>query len=114
MKRFEDVLFTASQCKRELDQFGELLARENALLERKDLKPFFEAARQLSAFIGTYVSDIGPADLLAYEFQIAGDFAADVLVGNRQSQTFCMIELEEATSQDIFAGGGRRSTTEWS
>lgn len=113
MKKFDAVSFDAGQCKLELDEFGELLAPGNALLEREHLKPFFEKARQLSAFVGTYVSDIGPANLLAYEFEIAGDFLADLIVGNRETQTFCMVEFEGAASQSIFAPT-KRSTTEWS
>ncbi len=80
--------------------------------ERRDLKPFFERAKQLCAFIGTYVADIGPANLLAYEFEVAGDFVADIVVGNRESQTFCMVELEDACPPGIFVSSGRR-TKEW-
>jgi hypothetical protein len=113
MKKFDEVRFSASQCRDELSAFGDLLDRNTSLLERQHLKPFFEGARQLSAFIGTYAPDIGPASLLAYEFEIGGDFIADIVVGNRGTQTFCMVELEDAMPQGIFTATGR-STTEWS
>ena len=59
----------------------------------------FEAERlQLTGLIGTYVPDVGPAGQIAYEYEIAGDFAADIVVGSRNSQTFCMIATCRATS----------------
>lgn len=112
MKRFEDFTFQSHQCRQELVELQELLAQP-ALYERQHLKPFFERSKQLSAFIGTYAPDIGPANLLGFEFEIAGDFVADIVVGNRENQTFCMIELEEASPQGVFVPGGR-STKEWS
>jgi len=113
MKTFEEVSFNTRQCNQELNDFRKLLQGQPTLREREHLKPFFEQAKQLSAFIGTYVPDIGPANLLAFEFEIEGDFVADIVVGNRENQTFCMVELEEASPRGIFVTG-RRSAPEWS
>jgi len=113
MKKFDAVRFNASQCWSELATFRDLLDTNPSLLERQQLKPFFEGSRQLSAFIGTYVPDIEPGNLLAYEFEIAGDFIADIVIGNRETQTFCMVELEEARPQGIFAPAAR-NMTDWS
>lgn len=112
MKQFEELQFSRDQCARELKEFREQLAQNTALAERQVLKPFFQKARQLCGFIGTYVSDIGPANLLAYEFPVAGDFVADIVVGSRETQTFCMVELEDASPPGVFVRTGRRAT-EW-
>ena len=95
-----------------LRDFKAQLTGNSDLQERRILKPFFEHSRQLCAFIGTYVPDIGPANLLAYELEVAGDFVADIVVGSRESQTFCMIELEDACPPGIFVPAGRR-IREW-
>jgi hypothetical protein len=84
MKDFVDVLFDPAKCQSELTAFGKLLAAKSNLSERDDLLPFFKKRKQLSAFIGTYAPNIGPAPRLAYEFPFFGDFAADVVLGNRE------------------------------
>jgi len=112
MKSFEEIEFVAKQCAEELREFNQLLVGTAALQERRNLKPFFLRAKQLCAFVGTYVPDIGPANMLAYEFEVAGDFVADIVVGSRESQTFCMVELEDACPPGIFVSSGRR-TTAW-
>ena len=113
MKKFENISFSARRCSEELERLRRLLAAKKSLCERKELKPWFEHSRQLSAFIGTFVPDLGPADLLAYEFEIAGDFVADIVVGSRETQTYCMVELEEATPRGVFKRGVR-GAKEWS
>lgn len=110
MKNLQEIRFSAEQCARELKDFRGLLNRSENLQEEVDLRPFFQRAQQLCAFIGTYMPDIGPANLLAYEFQVAGDFVADIVVGNRETQQFCMIELEDASAPGIFVSGHRRIT----
>jgi hypothetical protein len=54
---------------------------------------------------------------LAYEFDLAGDFRADVVVGNRDRdqirQSFCMIEFEEGGPNSIFTAVNRRQAKEW-
>jgi hypothetical protein len=68
----------------------------------------------LCAFIGASIPNIGPADRLAYEFQIFGDFSADIVIGNFERKTFCAIELEDARPNSIFGRTEGRATPEWS
>jgi hypothetical protein len=115
MKDFRDISCSAAEVKRELMAFRQLLDAKDKLWERKDIKPFFEGAANLSAFIGTFAPDIGAAaNRLAYEFEIGGDFSADIVVGNTKEQTYCMVELEEGAPDGIFRQHPNRSTKEWS
>lgn len=114
MKDFADVVFNPAKCLRELTAFGKLLHSRRNLSEREDILPFFKTRRQLSAFIGTFAPNIGPATQLAYEFPFLGDFAADLVLGNRDRGEYCVVELEDGRPNSIFAKVGRKSTREWS
>ena len=113
MKHLEEIQFDATRCTRELAEFGDLLRESTHLQERAQVLPFFQNRRHLSAFIGTYASDIGPADLIAQEFEIAGDFRADFIVGSAKTQTFCLIEMENAAPGSIFSVQGNKGSKEW-
>jgi len=113
MKRFVEVSPDADQFQLELRAFGSLLNSKANLLERKDIKPLFESSRQLAAALGTYIPGIDLTNLLAFEFALSGDFTADLVVGNRQLQNFCMVEFEDGTSDSIFAAQPNRSMREW-
>src|SRR5262249_11246053 len=92
----------------------EFLKAKPELAERAEIQPFFKARRQLCAFIGTWFLDIGPAKRLAYELEILGDFAADIVVGNRERGAYCLVELEDAGQESIFTKIKGKSTKEWS
>jgi hypothetical protein len=100
MKEFLTVNFDPLQCRRELDQLHSLLVSKLELSERHDLLPLFKDCPQLTAFIGTTIPDIGPANRLAYEFQIFGDYAADIVIGNFERKTFCAIDMGTSSSSD--------------
>ncbi len=114
MKEFADIVFDPAKCQRELKALGKLLASSKNLSERDDLLPFFKKRRQLSAFLGTFTPDIGPATQLAFEFPFLGDFAADIVLGNRDQGEYCVVELEDGRPDSIFARAGKKATREWS
>lgn len=113
-KRLEPIGFDPVKCKTELASFKKLLDSKTRLEEREDIQSFFRSRKQLSAFIGTYAPDIGPANVIAFEFPFGGDFTADLVVGNKETNTFCVVEFEDARPSSIFRTTRRRSTTEWS
>jgi hypothetical protein len=115
MKEFREISCTVNQVKRELESYRKLLVANPALHERKDIKPFFEKSPALCAFLGSFAAEVSWANLLAYEFEIAGDFSADIMLGRRtaQRQAFYMVELEEGCPDSIFRRAGRKSTKEW-
>jgi len=112
-KILNSIVFDPTQCRRELAAF-EVLLRSKKLSERSDIQRFFKKHKQLTAFIGTFVPNIGPATLLAYEFPFMGDFTADIVLGNREKGVFCVIEFEDGKPESIFTKFRRKSTTEWS
>jgi hypothetical protein len=113
MKQFRPVTFDPLQCRKELDALQSLLGSKQELSERNDIQPLFKGNSQLSAFIGTYFPNIGPANLLAYEFDVFGDFTADIVIGNHERGVFCAIELEDARPNSIFNKLEGRATKEW-
>jgi hypothetical protein len=113
-KNLEPVTFKAAECRRDLAAFRKLLQSKTQLAERRDIQRFFKKRKQLSAFIGTSHPDIGPAPLLGYEFPFMGDFAADIVLGNKQKGAFCVVEFEDGKANSIFRKPLKKATTEWS
>lgn len=113
MKEFGTIQFDPIQCRRELDRLQTLLDSRHELSERADLLPLFKDCPQLVAFLGTCISNLGPANRLAYEFQIYGDFSADLFIGNFDKRTYCAIELEDARPNSVFNRIEGKSTAEW-
>jgi hypothetical protein len=81
--------------------------------ERSDIQPFFRSHEQLSAFLGSYTTDIGPATEIVFEYPIFDNFAADLIVGNKSVGEFCFIEFEDGCGDSIFQKTSR-SLSEWS
>ncbi len=113
MKSFQPLEFDLSRCRDELDRFKLLLDSRRELAEREHLKPLFQSCPHLTAFIGALVPEIGPADRIAHEFQVFGDYSADIVIGNSERQAYCAIELEDAQPDSVFRPVGRKATSEW-
>lgn len=62
-------------------------------------------------FLGFSV--LGIPDRLAYEFDVFGDFAIDIMIGNFERKAFCAIELEDARSNSVFHRLKGKATAEW-
>src|SRR3954462_7875 len=97
MKDFLDITFDPAVCRREVLALQSLLGANTSLEENKDIKPFFEANRHLSACSGFYGWEFVQPDQLSYQYQLFGDFACDLAVGDSARRTFGFIELEDAT-----------------
>jgi len=113
-KDLEPIAFDPKQCRKELAAFKKLLDNKEALAERADIQAFFKARKQLSAFLGATIPRLGIADCLAHEFPIQGDYAADVMLGNRGMKAFCAVEFENGNPGSIFTKVPSKSTREWS
>jgi hypothetical protein len=111
-KDFTEVAFNLSQVKKELDQFRDLLNSKKILGER-ELQELFKASLHLTAYVGAAIGNIGIAKLVAYEFQIMGDYGADIAFGNREKR-FCFVELENADPESVLEKVGKKATKEWS
>ena len=106
---FDHALFEA-----ELSALGILLASKAHLSETDDIQPLFKAGRHLSAFLGTFAPDIGPATEMAFEFPFFGDFRADLLAGSKSAGHFCVVEFEDGGPDSIFKKQLNRANPEWS
>lgn len=113
MKGFADHTFNGEQFSQELRKFKALLDSSETLTESAQLQPLFRECPNLTAYIGTAIGmNLGIARQIAYEFQLMGDFAADIVIGNREKQ-FCLIELEDGDPQSILTKVGKKATKEW-
>jgi len=113
-KHFKPITRDPKRCRAQITQLGALLQTKPALSEKNDIQPFFKARPQLAAFVCSYMRDIGPATDHAFEYPFFGDFAADLVVGDREAGRFCLIEFEDGRRDSIFKKPKGRATTEWS
>jgi hypothetical protein len=114
MKAFEPLQWDAGQCRKELVALQKLLASSASLKEREDILPFFKARRHLSGYLASYHADIINCDRLAYEFDLFGDFACDVAVGDSERGAYGFVEFEDASPNSIFVKKRGKSSPEWS
>lgn len=113
MKTFTHFDFNVSQCVIEVIAFKRLLEEHDELYERADILPFFQKNMHLSAFTASYVPSISNYDLLAYEYDLFGDFTADLVVGDSKSNNFLFVEFEDAKKYSVFKKQSGRSTPDW-
>ena len=111
MKEFAQIAFSFRQCRAELDELGTLLQEHGELRENKQVLPFFRQRKHLSAFIGTYLTHLAFPDQIAFEYDVFGDFKADLVVGDAAQAQFCFVEFEDGSRTSILSareGGPRR------
>lgn len=114
MKEFVHHNISIKNCIQELRAFEELLAVKPELKEREDILPFFKHHLNLAAFLGTYIPDIANPDRIATEYDLFGDFTCDLAVGDSTSQTFLLVEFEDAKPDSLFTKHANKATPEWS
>jgi Domain of unknown function (DUF4263) len=114
MKDFIHLEFDPSICQSELTELKRLLQSKHSLSERDDILPFFRERQHLSAFVGSYHPKINRFDRVAFEYDLFGDFAADLVVGDSVKKSYCFVEFEDAASNSIFISKPGKSSPEWS
>ena len=90
-----------------------MLKAKPILSEARDVLPFFNARVDLSLLIGNYFPSIRNVDVHAHEFQIYGDFRADLVVGDFATGNFLLVEFEDGSPESIFQSGGARANPDW-
>jgi hypothetical protein len=115
MTPFETLSISKRTILPELREFRQLLdAHSNSpLRERDHILPFFRSHRHLAALIGTWNPGIARPDRIAFEFDIFGDYKADLVVGDSRNHQYCFIEFEDATATSIFRKTAK-ATPDWS
>lgn len=113
-QQFTDIVIDPIRCRHEIDEFGELLARHAELSERDAILKFFRNRHHLSAFIGSYKRNIGPARQICFEYNFFGDYVADLVLGDKKYRHFCVIEFEDGRLQSIFKPSASGKSRVWS
>ncbi len=108
----QEIVFDAGRFEQEMKRFRELLRRPT-LSETRDLQPLFKECNNLTAYMGTFAPNIAVATELCCEFDVFGDYRADILLGSRKYKEFCVIELENGEDDAIFKKQ-QRKYPEWS
>jgi hypothetical protein len=114
MKTFEKFRWQWEQAHQEVQQLHDWLASPGPLREQKDVLPFFRDRSHLSALCGFYHPTVFHADRLAWEYDLFGDFACDLAVGDSLSKSYTFVEFEDASASALFVRHGRKATREWS
>ena len=110
----ETIVFDPATFRKELNAFADLLNSKADLAERKDIQPFFKANKHLTAYIGTLYLNVAVATEICFEFDLAGDFRADILLGSKKANQFCVVEFEPGEQDAIFKNQPKRKNPEWS
>jgi hypothetical protein len=113
MKKLEEIAFDYALCRQQVEELRSWLAAKEELSERKDILPFFQERPQLAILFGTFNRKIGLADRVAWEFDISGDFACDLVLGEWARGAYCFVEFEDARSNSIFEQEGKKATRKW-
>jgi hypothetical protein len=99
VKNLQSLKFDRAKCRTEWNQFSSLLSSKAELSERNDVLPFFKNRHHLSTLIGSYFPKMAKADCFAHEFEIYGDFIADLIVGDSTEQRYVLVEFEDGTAR---------------
>ena len=113
MKNLITHSLNAVDCRKEWQRFDILLKSKSVLDERKDILPFFKKCHNLSTLICTYFPQIKNPNKFAHEYEIYGDFVADLVVGDSDTQHYLLIEFENGAPDSIFKKKKNKATPEW-
>lgn len=103
MKKLLPFAFDVQAYRAELDAFGLLLQSASELSEKTQILPFFRQNEQVSSRIGLLNPFVTVPDVQAFEYDIFGDFAADLVVGDAHAGAYTFIEFEDARRNSVFA-----------
>lgn len=115
MKEFKEIGFELKILENELLAFEELLSKNPNLEESSQILPFFRKSPYLSALVGkVYFPDIVEANRIAFEFDVFGDFKADLVIGDFQNESYTFVEFEDGKANSIFKKSLGKYQKEWS
>jgi hypothetical protein len=107
MKKLEEASYTLTKLEPELAALENLLLTKQNLDEIADISPVFKNKCNLCTFLLSLFPELASPDRYAHEFKIFGDFAADICVGSWTTETFLLVELEDAQPNSVFESCGR-------
>ena len=116
MKKLQSLAFDPVACEEELESLSNLLTTKDELSEQQDILPLFQNARHLSALVGLTHPRILTPNRYAHEYDLFGDFRADLVVGEVRSDekrnSFVFVEFEDGKRNSIFRSTGR-ANSDW-
>lgn len=113
MKRLEEIAFDYPLCRKQVAEFRTWLASKEDLSERGDVLPFFRRRPHMAALLAMFNQRLAWADRIGWEFDIFGDFACDLAVGEWARGAYCFVEFEDAREDSVFERQGKKATREW-
>jgi hypothetical protein len=113
MKNLQPHIFDPKNCRTEWIDFSNLLASKPKLSEQKDVLPFFKKCQDLSLLICTYFPKIKVPDRYAHEYEIYGDFVADLVIGDSSVNHYMLVEFENGAPDSVFKQRGTKATLDW-
>lgn len=113
MKNLKSHSFDAANCRQEWKELEQLLKSKVKLNERGDVLPFFKKRHDLSILICNYFPKIKKPDRFAHEYEIYGDFVADLVVGDSSDHRYLLVEFEDGSSDSVFKQSQKKATPDW-
>lgn len=113
MKDFETTTFDLEQCRSQVAELRALLENNAELGESDHILPFFRTRRAMCLLFACYDARVTAPDRFAYEFDLFGDFACDLAVGDAANHRYTLVEFEDAKPESLFRKVGKKSTPEW-
>jgi hypothetical protein len=113
MKNLQKHIIDPQKCRTEWMDFSNLLASKPVLSEQKDVLPFFKQRQNLSLLICNYFPKIKVPDQYAHEYEIYGDFIADLVIGDSSVHHYLLVEFEDGAADSVFKQKGKKATPDW-
>ncbi|AFY73373.1 hypothetical protein Syn7502_01279 [Synechococcus sp. PCC 7502] len=113
MKNLQKHVIDPQKCRTEWDDFSNLLTSKPILSEQKDVLPFFKQRQNLSLLICNYFPKIKVPDQYAHEYEIYGDFIADLVIGDSSVHHYLLVEFENGAADSVFRQKGKKATPDW-
>jgi hypothetical protein len=113
MKNLQAHRFDGKGCRSEWIALTKMLTSNPTLSEQKDVLPFFKNSKNLSLLICSYFPKIKTPDLFAHEYEIDGDFVADLVVGDSKVHHYLLVEFENGAADSVFKQKGKKATPDW-
>jgi len=114
MKTFLKHSLDLTLCQTQLAELKQLLQANQVLSEQNDILPFFRARQQIAALMGSLHPRLNRSDLIAFEYDLFGDFSCDLVIGDSVRQSYCFVEFENAVANSVFVSNAKKVTPEWS
>lgn len=112
MKRLLKTTPDPSRARIQHQAFVDLLNSTTDLKEREHVLPFFGNSLDLAFLFSHYIPAIINADRIATEFQIYGDFKADLIVGDSSQGKYLLVEFENGSANSVFKSN-KKAIPDW-